>query len=264
MPREGAAGHIGFSQAVYLACQQFCVQRGGRFLGILAIKQHIFAHLDANQLIRVFSFQVDILLHVGRKVGFARRRFLAFCCPGRARAGFLRHLSGGRTCPRIRCRNFRLRIVRIGRFPRGVPVAVKGNLNVLAVDLCHGPRFDIALLGDVIEPLLCEIVEAAPQLRNPFPRLRVDPLIDLDAAILLKGQRLQRPRVTVNPEGHFRVVHTVAIELIGVADGDHIIVDPLNMERHHGRPRLHAQIAVLTVGNFREQTRKRAVIQLGF
>jgi hypothetical protein len=56
---------------------------------------------------------------------------------------------------------------------------------------------------------------------NTYPR--VDLLIDRDAAILLEGQRIQRPFLPVNPEGHFWVIHGIAVLSEGMAEGDNIM-----------------------------------------
>ncbi len=120
----------------------------------------------------------------------------------------------------------------------------------------------VALLTDILQPLLGKGVQIPVQLGNPLAGFRVDLLINLNRAVLPEGQRFQGPLLPVHPEGHFRVAHEIAILRIGMADGDHVRVNPFQVEGHHGFARFHAQIAVFAAGDFREQLHKIAVIQL--
>ena len=138
----------------------------------------------------------------------------------------------------------------------------KKHLHILAVLFGNSFFLDEPLLGDILHPLCGELVQIAPQLGNPLARFRVHLLIDGQAAILLEGQRLQRPLLPVNPEGHLRVIHGVAVLPVGMAQGNNIIGNPLNMKGHKGRPRLQAHTAVLAADDLREQLGKGAVIDL--
>ena len=120
----------------------------------------------------------------------------------------------------------------------------------------------VALLTDILQPLLGKGVQIPVQLGNPLAGFRVDLLINLNRAVLPEGQRFHGSLLPVHPEGHFRVAHEIAILRIGMADGDHVRVNPFQVEGHHGFARFHAQIAVFAAGDFREQLHKIAVIQL--
>ena len=120
----------------------------------------------------------------------------------------------------------------------------------------------VALLTDILQPLLGKGVQIPVQLGNPLTGFRVDLLINLNRAVLPEGQRFHGSLLPVHPEGHFRVAHEIAILRIGMADGDHVRVNPFQVEGHHGFARFHAQIAVFAAGDFREQLHKIAVIQL--
>ena len=144
----------------------------------------------------------------------------------------------------------------------GSPFRAEENLNVLSIFHSNSPLPNEFLRCDILHPLCGKVVQVVPQLGNPFTRLRVDLLIDWNAAILLEGQRLHRPLFPVNPEGHFRVIHGIAVLSEGMAEGDNIIGDPLDMEGHIGRPSLQAHTAVFAADDLREQFSKSAVIDL--
>ena len=53
-----APGNGSFPKPVNLSCKQLCGKGRGCRLRILAVKQDIFPHLYAHQLIRMFCFEV--------------------------------------------------------------------------------------------------------------------------------------------------------------------------------------------------------------
>ena len=143
-----------------------------------------------------------------------------------------------------------------------LPLWAEENLNILPVPFSNGFFGGETLFGDILYPLCGKVVQIAPQIGNPFTRLRVDLLIDRDTSILLESQRLQRPFFPVHPEGHFRVAHEIAVLFVSVTDSDYVRINPFQAERHHSPVRLHPQVTVFAAGNLREQFCKIAVIQL--
>ena len=105
---------------------------------------------------------------------------------------------------------------------------IKGKLYVLTVDLRNRPCADTALHLNVFQPLIGKGAEIVPQPRYPFSRFRVDLLINWKAAVLSEGQRLQCSVFRVYAEGHFRVIHQVAILLIGMRHGNLVFSDLLD------------------------------------
>ena len=148
-----------------------------------------------------------------------------------------------------------------GRF-QCLSVRVKGKRHILAVPNGNGLLFVVTLLTDIFQPLLGKAAQVIPQFGPPQAGFGVDLLIYPGPAVLPKGQRVQRPLLMVYAEGHFRVVHGIAIYLEGVADSDHIRVNPLQMKRHHAWAGFHTQIAVFAAGDLREHFRKITIVQL--
>ena len=144
------------------------------------------------------------------------------------------------------------------------PVFVKGKLLILTVNLRNGPRGNPALHFDVFQPLIGKGAEIVPQLRIPSAWLRVNLLIDLRPAVLPEGQRLQRSPCRIQAEGHFRVIHQIAVLLIGMGYGNLVLTDPLERQRHQAAafsaPQFHKPI--LAADKLREQPRKGTVVAL--
>ena len=122
-----------------------------------------------------------------------------------------------------------------------VSVLVKGKGYVAAVALRDSTVLCPALRFDIFQPLLGKGAEIVPQLRYPFTRLRVDALIK-PQSVLLVSQRFQRALVPVDAEGHFRVVHHIAVLQIGVRHGDLVLTDILDDKRHIPAIRSGAQL----------------------
>ena len=120
----------------------------------------------------------------------------------------------------------------------------------------------ILLRADILQPLLSKRIQILPQFRNPSARFRVDLLINRKTSVLSECQRFQRSFLRIYAEGHFRIIQDIAILRVGVAYGDYIRADPLNMQRHHGCSRFQLQITVFAAGDFRKQLCKRAIIAL--
>ena len=144
----------------------------------------------------------------------------------------------------------------------GVPVLIKGQPHILAVPVHHSLFFDVALLADVFEPALGKGVQIAPQSGDPSAGFGVYLLINLDRAILPEGQRFQRSLLTVHPEGHFRVIHQIAVQFICMADGERVLIEPFQVQGHHALPSFQLQIAVLAADQLGEQLCQGAVIEL--
>ena len=84
LPRQIAAGDGGGSQAVDVPCQDLGAQSGRGGLCILAVEQQIITHPDADNLVRVLGFQVQVFLYIG-----GQARFLGFFRLGRTHTGIL-------------------------------------------------------------------------------------------------------------------------------------------------------------------------------
>ena len=72
--------------------------------------------------------------------------------------------------------------------------------------------------------------------------------------VLLESQRLQRPFFSIHAVCDFRVIHHIPVVKIGVGNGNHIIVNPLHVERHISgfAVDFQTEIAVFAACNLRE------------
>ena len=77
----------------------------------------------------------------------------------------------------------------------------KPGRNVLAVPDHDGLPLVVALLTDILQPLLGKGVQIPVQLGNPLAGFRVDLLINLNRAVLPEGQRFQGPLLPVRQGG---------------------------------------------------------------
>ena len=153
--------------------------------------------------------------------------------------GFRCFLFRGFACLCVRFNGYGSRL-RYGfcLFFLAIAVIVKGDFHVLTVYFRHSPCFNIALLRNIVKPILRKLAEFATQFGRILTRFRVD-ILENAQVVLLECQRLQCPGLPVNAESHFRVVHQIAHLLIGVADGDSILRNPLDMQGHHAFSGLH-------------------------
>ena len=72
LPCAAVAGDGGDTQTGNIQCGRLCPQRRGSFLGIFAVEHHKLAYLNANELIRVLGFQIEIFFYVRGEITFNR------------------------------------------------------------------------------------------------------------------------------------------------------------------------------------------------
>ena len=71
LPCEIAPGNRCDAKTGNIPHRQFGSKGRCRFFGVLAVEQHIIPHLDADELIRVLDFQIQIFLDIRGKIRFS-------------------------------------------------------------------------------------------------------------------------------------------------------------------------------------------------
>ena len=91
LPAQGGSGDKGAAQAGNIPRQQVLPHGGGRCFGVLPVEQHIVPHLNADELVRVSGFQVQIFVNIGGKIRFSGGGVGPFHLLQHTRPGGVRH-----------------------------------------------------------------------------------------------------------------------------------------------------------------------------